>query len=85
MGGLIMLLGLLSGTDFSRPTFSHWPEGILGVVVSLKDYSLMLIVFIVVLYFYSLLAQRAGDPWIREKIQYLIRWRQRAALRGFWN
>ena len=72
MGSLIVLLGLLSEADFSRPTFSHWPEGILGIVVSLKDYSLMLYIIIVALFFYSLLAKRAGDPWIREKIQYLI-------------
>ena len=72
MGSLIVLWGPLSEADFSRPPFSHWPEGILGIVVSLKDYSLMLYGLIVVLFFYSLLAQRAGDPWIREKIQYLI-------------
>lgn len=52
MGGLIVLLGLLSGADFSRPPFSHWPEGILGIVASLKDYSLMLYGLIVVLFFY---------------------------------
>ena len=72
MGSLIVLLGLLSEADFSRPPLSHWPEGISGIAVSLKDQSLMLYVIIVALFFYSLLAQRAGDPWIREKIQYLI-------------
>lgn len=72
MGSLMVLLGLLSGADFSRPSFSRWPEEILGIIVFLKDYSLALYFFIVVLFFYSLLAQRAGDPWIREKIQYLI-------------
>ena len=56
MGSLIVLLGLLSGADLSRPTFSHWPEGILGIVASLKDHSLMLYVIIVALFFYSLLA-----------------------------
>lgn len=67
-----VLLGVFSEVDSSRLPFSSWPEVILRVIDYLNDWSLLLYALAVIMLAYGPLARKAGDPWIWEKIQYLI-------------
>lgn len=67
-----VILGVFSEVDSSRLPFSSWPEVILRVIDYLNDWSLLLYALAIIMLIYGPLARRAGDPWIWEKIQYLI-------------
>ena len=66
------VLAVSSEVDSSRPPYNSWPDLILRVIEYLNDWSFLLYTLIIVLLLYAPLARRAGDPWLWEKIQYLI-------------
>ena len=66
------ILTVSSEVDSSRPPYNSWPELILRVIDYLNDWSFLLYTLVIVLLLYAPLAHRAGDPWLWEKIQYLI-------------
>lgn len=66
------ILGVFSEVDSSRPPYSSWPAIILRVIDYLNDWSLLLYTLVIAMLIYAPLARRVGDPWVWEKIQYLI-------------
>lgn len=67
-----VILGVFSEVDSSRSPYSSWPAVILRAIDYLNDWSLPLYALAIMMLIYGTLARRAGDPWIWEKIQYLI-------------
>lgn len=70
--GMAVVLGLLADVEPQRPPFNTWPEMVLSTIKFLNDWSLVLYVIIPLLFVFAWSLRCTGDPWVWEKIQYLV-------------
>lgn len=69
---ILAILGVSTEVDSSRSPYSSWPAVILRAIDYLNDWSLLLYTLVIAMLIYGPLARKAGDPWIWEKIHYLV-------------
>lgn len=68
----ITALGLISEIDPANAPHSTWPEPIKAAIVSINDWSLLGYSSALFFLLVGFLAKHAGDPWVWDKLQYLI-------------
>ena len=70
--GVAVFPGVLANVDSQSPPYNTWPMMVLSAVKFLNDWSLLLYVIAAAMFFLGWLFQRVGNPWVWEKIQYLV-------------
>ena len=66
------LVFILEVIDPSLEPYSNWPAMVLALIIHSQNWSLQLFILIGIFLIYSVAAKQVGDPWIWEKLQYLI-------------